>query len=84
MLTAKQNLDRRWKKELRRKEVRKAKKKAWLFQKGHPGFWKGKKRSEADKVKIKEGMKESNYQVTLAHKEHMKSAKKHWWSRIKK
>ena len=56
-MTAKERLERKWKKELRRKD--KQKKKMRGFQIGHKGYWLGKKRSDKDKEKIKEGLCEN-------------------------
>lgn len=81
MLTSDELRKKRWKKELRRKEKKARIKRG--FQKGHKGYWKGKKRSEADKKAMQEGKARSDYQFTNIHKENLIKAHRSWWSKVK-
>lgn len=78
MLTQDELRKKRWRKELRRKKVRKQ-----GFQEGHQGYWTGKKRSEVDKEAMKEGHRKSEYVFTEEHKENLKIAKAKFWDRVK-
>lgn len=86
MLTQDEFRKKRWEKELRRKQIRKGKRQQRAselrgFQKGHLGYWKGKKLSQAHKKEIRDA--KVGIKFDKKHRLNLKLAISKFWQRIK-